>query len=152
MNAAYSLLRPTGPPVNARQLAAELRLAELKKRAEAESYEGVVARRLLRAILTQTSFYLTRDLFARGDFRSAVAVLTVASEIAPERVDVWYNLGCALARGGSRKKALAALERAVEAGFGDGAKMADDPDLESLQRMAEFRRLVARLGSRVPSG
>ncbi|MCP3956314.1 MAG: hypothetical protein GY719_00525 [bacterium] len=145
MNGALARLR-TDPSMATRRLLDDLRLEELKRRAEAESYEGVVARRLLETLLTWTAFYMTRDLFAGGDYRSAAKVLTVASEIRPERPDIWYNLACAQARSGSRKKALTALEQALDAGFGDAEKLASDSDLESLRGEEGFRRLVARLG------
>ncbi len=143
--AALALLREE-PPVSVRRFAAELRLTELQKRAEAEAYEGVVARRLLETLLTQTSFYLTRDLFARQSYSSAATVLTIASEIRPQRPDIWYNLACALARSGGKKKALAALKRAVDAGFSNAEQLARDPDLESLRREEGFRQLTERLG------
>ena len=133
-------------PASARELGVALRLGELQGRAQSEGYAGVVARRVLETLLTQTSFYLNRDFFARQDYRSAAKVLTVASEIRPERADVWYNLACALAHTGSQKRALEALERAVVAGFADGEQLASDPDLETLRASETFQRLVARLG------
>ena len=145
MGAAFSQLFGERP-VSARELGADLRLSELQKRAGSSDYEGVVARRLLETLLTQTSFYLTRDFFARRAYHQAATVLTIASEIRPERPNVWYNLACALAHTGSKKKALAALEQAVDAGYANAEQMASDPDLESLHRDDGFQRLVARLG------
>ncbi|MEM7350671.1 MAG: hypothetical protein AAF657_07685 [Acidobacteriota bacterium] len=144
LGSMFAVLR-ADPPASARRLAVELRLPELQKRALEPAYEGVVARRLLETLLTQTSFYLMRDFFAQQDWASAIKVLTLASEIRPERIDVWYNLACAQARSGSRKKALAALERAVDAGFANAQQLLEDPDLEALHRHEKFRQLVARL-------
>ncbi len=131
--------------MTAAKLRFELRIEALLKRAAEPSYEGMVARRLLQSVLTQTSFYLMRQLFANRDYESAVKVLTVAGEIAPRRGDVWYNLACALARTGSRQRAVEALEQAVAAGFGSRRQLLADPDLESLRQDADFQALAARL-------
>ena len=144
MAPAFSLLA-ADPPASTRRLAAELRLTELQRRATVDTYQGVVARRLLESLLTQTSFYIRRDLFKRGEWESAAKVLEIASRIRPERVDIWYNLACAHARRGSRKQALEALETAVEAGYRNAEHMATDPDLESLRGDETFERLLAGL-------
>ncbi len=150
MFAAFTALRrpsTTGDtPMTAAKLRFELRIEALTKRAAKPSYEGVVARRLLQNVLTQTSFYLLRQLFAAGDYESAAKILTIAGEIAPQRSDVWYNLACALARTGSQKRSVEALERAVDAGFGNREQLLADPDLESLRDNADFQALAAGLG------
>ncbi len=117
----------------------------LHKRSADPSYEGTVARCLLETLFTQSYFYLTRDALARGDSEAAVKTLTVASEVKPERPDVWLRLARALARTGSRKPAVEALEKAVAAGFGDLERLENDPDFEPLRRTEGYRRLVAGL-------
>ena len=52
------------------------------------------------------------------------------------------NKACAEAIGGQPAKALASLERSIYAGYGDGDKLADDDDLNSLRGVKEFDRLV----------
>ncbi len=49
-----------------------------------------------------------------GDLDRGVAYLRQAVEMAPERVDIWYNLGMVLHGAGRRAEAVAALERALE--------------------------------------
>ncbi len=144
MSAVLTKLR-ADPELSARRLSVELRISDLHERAAAATYGGTVARRLLETLFTQTYFYMTRDALARDDSQTAAKVLALASEIKPERPDVWYNLACAQARAGSRKSALDALEKAVAAGFDDREHMASDPDLESLRRTERFRRLLAGL-------
>ncbi len=134
------------PELSARRLVVELRISDLHKRAADPSYEGVVARRLLETLFTQSYFYLTRDALSRDDLEAAVKSLTVASEVKPERPDVWLRLARILARSGSRKPAIEALEKAVAAGFDDVEGLESDPDLEPLRRMEGYRRLVAGLG------
>ncbi|MFT5377526.1 MAG: protein O-GlcNAc transferase [Candidatus Latescibacterota bacterium] len=49
-----------------------------------------------------------------GALNRGVAYLRQAVELAPERVDIWYNLGVVLQGTGRRIEAVAALRRAVE--------------------------------------
>jgi Tfp pilus assembly protein PilF len=53
-----------------------------------------------------------------------------------------YNQACALALARQRDKALAALERAIETGFGDDRQVAEDADLASLHDAPQFGSLV----------
>lgn len=57
-----------------------------------------------------------------------------------------YNMGCYQARLGQHDEALAALRRAVAAGYVKEESFRSDPDLEPLRRRADFRQLVAGLG------
>lgn len=63
------------------------RVGELKRRAKREGAEGVTARRLLEAVFAQTSFYLPRDLMQKGDTARAKAMLDIAAQIHPERME-----------------------------------------------------------------
>ena len=47
-------------------------------------------------------------------------------------------------------RALAWLERAVAAGFGNAANMAEDHDLDALRHRADFKALLARLSAAKP--
>jgi hypothetical protein len=120
-----------------------LGVPELEVQSQREGYEGVVAKRLLETLFTQTSFYMMRDLFARGDFVRASHVLAVAAEVHPERGYIWYQLACAQARGGRKKAAIESLETAVERGFAQPELMATDTDLDSLRKDPRFQRLLA---------
>ena len=73
-----------------------------------------------------------------GRHARAAAALGVATDIAPDRSDVWYNLACARARAGNPRGALDALETAVERGYADAEHLAADPDLESLRQDDRF--------------
>jgi predicted Zn-dependent protease len=121
-------------------------LASLQRAAGEDGPRALVARRLQATLLTGLSFYLTRDLFAAERWRDAAAALAVAAEVDPAQPVVWYNLACAHARSGAPKRALEALERAVETGYEDAAHLASDPDLASLREEPGFAALLARLG------
>jgi hypothetical protein len=55
-----------------------------------------------------------------------------------------YNLACLLARDGRSEEALRALRRALDAGYGDWDRLAEDADLAPLRDRPEFRALLAR--------
>ena len=142
LEAACRKLAATDPPLLASAFRAEVRIGELRRHAEAPGYEGVVGRRLLETLATQTGFYMTREFLARKDHARALAALAVATEATPERAGYWYNLACVQARLGSRRQALDALERAVAQGYADRAGMAVDEDLASLREEERFKALV----------
>ena len=139
---AYRALLASDPPLLGPAFRSEVRLAELRRHAQAPSCEGVVGRRLLATLATQTGFYMTRDLLARGDLVRARSALSVATEAVPTQPYYWYNLACVLARSGGRGEALDALERAVAAGFADRAHLAADEDLASLRNELRWKALA----------
>lgn len=65
--------------------------------------------------------------------------------LAPGDPTVHYNLACSLALLGRVEPAFAALERAIELGYGDGDQLAHDADLENLRALPRFQVLVERL-------
>lgn len=149
MNGAIDALvgSDVAPPPG--QLARQLELDDLERRAERPGIEGVTARRVLNHIFTTTSFYLTRDLLAQGRPGHAAAALEVATEIRPDSPVVWYNRACALALAGRVDASLDALERAVGTGFANGDLMASDADLDSVRDTDRFRKIQARVGPSV---
>lgn len=53
-----------------------------------------------------------------------------------------YNIACAYALRGDKRRAFDSLERAIENGFDDGHHMMEDDDLQSLQGDPHFYQLV----------
>ena len=98
-----------------------------------ESEPALAARRVLELFYSFLSFYLPRDFLGRGEYSRAIMPLDLAVEIRDDNPVVWYNLACAHARAGSKKRALEALERAVRAGFTDRAHIEGDDDLAALR-------------------
>jgi predicted esterase len=139
---AYHTLMTSELPPLAAAFRAEVPIDEIRRRAAAAGYEGVVGRRLLDTLATQTGFYMAREFLARKDHVRALAALSVATEAAPGRPAYWYNLACVQARLGGRRQALDALERAVRAGYSDREGMAADEDLASLREEERFKALV----------
>jgi predicted esterase len=143
VGATLARLRQEDVPPTAAVLLREFRIADLQRRAKREGAEGVTARRVLEAMYTQTSFYLTRDLMEKREYALAAAVLGVSITIHPDRWPAWYNLGAAQARSGDRRHALDSLEKAVAAGFKDRSQLLSDEDFASLRGEARFRALLA---------
>lgn len=119
------------------------RLRDLQRRAKREGAEGRSAQRLLEMVYAQASFYLTRQLFERKEYRVAAAVLGVATEIHPDRWPPWYNLAAAHARLGERREAVRALDRAFAAGFHDLDQLARDEDFSAVRNDPGYLKLLA---------
>lgn len=136
---------PDALPGPAGKLRAELRLDELRARVAKGSFEGAAAQRILESLFVQASFYLYRDAVEKSRFPLAATYLGLAEELKPGTPLVAYNLACALARSGEKKKALAALSRSVTAGFRDVKQLTEDSDLASLRDEPAFREVVATM-------
>lgn len=137
---------PEAEPTPLPRIVAELRIEALRTRAGAEGEDGRAASRFLNAVFVQTAFYLPRDARERGDLERAALFLSVASVVRPEDPQVWYQLAATESRQGHRRQAVDALQRAVEKGFADGARLESDADFDRLRQNPDFRGLAARLG------
>lgn len=144
---ALSLLTADDAAGSLKQALSELRVADLRRRAEEanDHEERLSARRSLAQLFVQTAFYLPRTLRQRGEHARAALLLAVAAEIRPEDPHVWYNLACGRAQAGWKRDAFRALERAVGTGFEDIARIESDADLASLRGEPDYRELLERL-------
>lgn len=142
-----ALLGAKDTPAPTKLLVADLRIAKLKKYAEAPGVEGITARRLLALLWTRTSYSMVTEFLAAGRYAAAEQSLTVAAAIREDSPILWYNLACTRARQGRTEEALAALDTAVDRGFHDAVQMQRDADLESLRATPRFQALLAKLGS-----
>lgn len=82
-----------------------------------------------------------------GRYEDGLNVDLELTRLQPDDPQNWYNLGCSHALIGEHAKALAALERAVDLGYTDGAWMKKDRDLESLRGNPAFESLLQKLAS-----
>jgi tetratricopeptide (TPR) repeat protein len=135
----------TGPD-SVSQLLADLQIPDLKKKEKsADPEERLSAARLLYAVYIQTGLYLPRTYMERKQWDRAILFLEVAAEVDPDSPRIPYRLATAWAGQGNRKKALEALQRAVEKGGTGLAEIEKDPALEPLRQDAGYRELVAAL-------
>ena len=137
---------------DAGKLMQDLGIEDLKRQAaeagDVEERDG--AKRYLAIVTGQTSFYLPRELFAKGRYGGAAAALEIALTIRPENPELWYNLACARARLGQAEGAIEALRRARDEGFSDPELLATDPDLEAVRDEPGFAHLLERLRTSEP--
>ena len=78
-------------------------------------------------------------------YRLARDCLLKLAETRGGSAGVQYNLACAHALLNEKEDALAALERAVEAGWWNAGHAESDPDLESLRGEVAYRDLLAAM-------
>ena len=67
------------------------------------------------------------------------------AEDRPDAADLHYNLACCLALQAKAEEAVAALERAVDAGWANATHTQADEDLESLRNRKDFKRLLEKM-------
>ncbi|MBA3322819.1 MAG: hypothetical protein H0T45_15415 [Pyrinomonadaceae bacterium] len=114
-------------------------------REEEDSSRRRVARRALNEVFAQ---YYEGALNLRHRSQDAALMATtleIAAEIAPDNAQVQYELACAYALNADKKKALAALKRAIEKGFKDVAALTGDRAFDSLRAEDEYKALVEKL-------
>ena len=79
-----------------------------------------------------------------GRYEDGLQVDLELTRLKPDDPQNWYNLGCSQALMGRRAEAVAALSRAVDAGYADAEWMRKDADLESLRGDPAFEALLQR--------
>jgi regulator of sirC expression with transglutaminase-like and TPR domain len=105
---------------------------------------------VLNTLGVQTSYYLPQSFSEKKQWDRAIFVLSVATEISPEKPFVWYSRAEAYARKGDRKRALADLHQAVDTGWNDLASLQQDEAFAPLHQDPEYQRLTAALEPRKP--
>src|SRR3954449_3820688 len=96
---AYS--NPGNEPVTAAQIAAALKVPELKKRAASpDPEERLSATRILNTYRGQTLFYQPQSMIERKEYDRAVFMLTIGAEIDPGEPGIWVSIASVQARKG----------------------------------------------------
>ncbi len=144
---------PGGEPTTVSRVVAALHIPELRDRAKnaATADERLSAQRVLNTIGVQTSYYLPQSFSEKKEWDRAIFVLSVATEISPEKPFVWYSRAEAYARKGDPKRALADLHQAVDKGWKDLASLQQDEAFAPLRQDPEYQRLIAALEPRKPN-
>jgi len=142
---------PGNEPVTVVQIAAALKIPELKKRAEsADAEESLSAKRILNTYLGQFTFYQPQAFVAKQQWDRAIFMISLGAEIRPEDPDLWVEMASLHARKGKsgHKKALECLRAAVDKGFSDPKALESEAAFASLREEPEFREIVARMAAR----
>jgi dienelactone hydrolase len=124
-----------------------LQIEDLKKKAKDAPLkeDRLQAQRLLTVVRIQHGFYLARSFKEYGDYARLALCYSVSAAIDPDQPYLWYGLARAQAQMGEKEKAMESLKKAVDHGFKDADKMANDYDLRSLQEEKEFKKILERL-------
>lgn len=148
--AALARANPGNEPVTAAQIAADLKIPELRKRAASgDVEESLSAQRILNTYWGQVMSYQPMALLEKKEYDRAAFMLSLGGEIRPDDPSVWVSIASVRARQGQpgRKKALEALRTAVDKGFSDPTVL-DRPSFASLREDEEFQRLRAKVAER----
>lgn len=142
---------PGNEPVTVAQVAAALKIPELKKRAEsADVEESLAAKRILNTYLGQLTFYQPQALLAKKQYDRAIFMISIGAEIRPEDPGPWVAMATLYALKGKpgHKKALESLRAAVDRGFADPKTLEEEPAFAELRKEAKFQEIVARMAAR----
>ena len=142
---------PGNEPVTVSQIAAQLKIPELKARAaSADAEESLAAKRILNTYLGQTRFYLPQMYRERKEYDRAIFVLSVGAEILPDDPWTWVEIARFYALKGKpgHKKALEALQKAADKGLADAKILTAGEDFAALRQEEEFRQVLARVEKR----
>lgn len=120
-------------------------VAELQEKAKtAPAAERAMAQRVLQGVASGCG-ELARQAMRSQDFPAAADLLEMAVLVRPERPQNHYELARARGELGDRKRALAALQAAVAAGFRDAARLRTEKAFTKLRQEPEFTALLAKL-------
>jgi predicted esterase len=147
-------VHPGSEPMTVSQIAAQLKIPQLKSRAESpDPEERLSAKRLLSTLSAQTSFYLPQMLIEKKDYDRAVFMLSVAAEIRPESPWPWVQIAAAQARKGKagRKPALDALRKALEKGLDDPTVLENEKAFADLRQDEGYRQILEQVRQKAPS-
>ena len=122
------------------------KLAELKRRSEAK--ENTPDRALARRVLNQysaASFEQSMMLIQAKKYDLAASSLVTDTELMPDNWRVLYGLACAYSLKGDRRRAIEALEKAVQKGFANAGELERNAQLDPIRDDPAFKSIVERL-------
>src|SRR5262249_28779099 len=103
-------------------------IASLRKKVEDSSPDRIIWRRVLQGFFVEC-YETAAGLLQAKSYALAVANLQIAAEVRPDSRGVFYNLACCYSRLREKRKALDALKKAIENGYGDLRSLETEPDL-----------------------
>ncbi len=141
---------PANPkkPIKPEQAIKEMHLKDLIKEAanKKDVYAAGMAQRVLYDLGVKAD-RMGREYLQKRDIPKASVFLEIAAKSDPfQRMDIqYYNLACAYAIGGEKKKALKFLKSAIKKGFKNRAQIERDTDLANLRNEKEFKSILESL-------
>ncbi len=121
-------------------------LSNLRKQAGTPEDSGTrrVARRVLYGLYVHASEQGRAEI-EQKNFTGAVRLLELATALRPDSPVAYYNLASAYAGAQDKRRALDALNKAIDKGFKDGGRISEDPAFEQLLNDPGMRKLLSRL-------
>jgi predicted esterase len=122
-------------------------LSELRRQSKAEQDSATrrVARRVLSGQYVGLSERASNALQTLKRYEEAARLYTLATEIDPDRPGAFYSLSWAYAAKGDKKKALKALQTAVDKGFKDYVAVTANSAFESLRNDPVYLQLIEKM-------
>jgi len=122
-------------------------------RRDAERSEDGPERRAARRVLTGVfigAIEQGRALLQAGRHLEAAQALELAVLIRPENAEAWYALAESRAGSHEKRRALDALQHAIEQGFNDRDRIEQDPLFESLRKEPKYAAALSTLSTPQP--
>lgn len=118
-------------------------LSDLKRKSEAKdnSPERSLARRVLHEY-TGASFEQSMILIQSKKYDLAAANLAIDAEAMPDNWRVSYNLACAYALNGDKRRSIEALNNAVRKGFLNADDLENNHQLDSIRLEPGFKKIM----------
>ena len=122
-------------------------LNELRRQSKSETDSGTrrVARRVLSGQYVGLIERGSNSLQSLKRYDEAARLFTLATEIDPDRAGAFYNLAWAYNAKGDKKKALKALQTAVDKGFKDHAGISANAAFDSLRNDPTYLQLIEKM-------
>ena len=122
-------------------------LNELRRQSKAEEDSSTrrVARRVLSGQYVGLNERGSNSLQTLKRYDEAVRLYTLATEVDPDRPGAFYYLAWAYSAKGDKKKALKALQTAVEKGFKDHAPASANSVFDSLRNDPAYVQLIEKM-------
>jgi tetratricopeptide (TPR) repeat protein len=120
---------------------------ELRRQSKSEVDSGTrrVARRVLSGQYVGLIERGSNSLQSLKRYDEAARLFTLATEIDPDRAGAFYNLAWAYNAKGDKKKALKALQTAVDKGFKDHAGISANSAFDSLRNDPTYLQLIEKM-------
>jgi predicted esterase len=120
-----------------------------KLRVQAKASEDSSTRRIARRALDGVFVALFEQgsgwLQNQKHYREAATTFKLATEINPDRAGAFYYLAWAYAAAGDKKKALQALNAAIDKGFSDLTAIGNNQAFASIRSDAQYQGIIGRL-------
>src|SRR6185436_14662442 len=118
----------------------------LKRKSDAK--EGSPERAFARRVLNQFTIALfeqSQTLVQTRKYDLAASHLGIDAELMPDNWRLLYNLACAYALKGDKRRAIETLNKAVQKGLKNAGELENNKQLDTIREEAGFKKIVDEL-------